>query len=224
MNKKIMLFVLAVLGVTMYALPVTASAQEIHLEPGNGEVFEINGGPCEIRSETEATHTCDEVDGSGKFDVGSSTTGTLNLDLTGCHIAVFGFTSKCHTAGSSLDNTVVLKGTFHLITWNNAAGTVFPAILVTLEPSTITAAGVSSLTITGNLIGTITSPKCGESSKSFSVSFTAVGPVQDHMLYTSVKYDLKAYTDPDGVTTEKTASFVNSFTATSPGLQKLNCT
>jgi hypothetical protein len=224
MSKKMMLVALAVVSAAWFAIPAIAWAQEIHLEPGNGEAFEINGGPCEIRSETEATHTCEKIDGSGKFETGSSTTGTVNLDLTGCHISVFGITSKCHTAGSALDNTVALKGTFHLITWKNAAGSALPAILITLEPSTITAAGVSSLTITGNLIGTITSPVCGAFSKEVKFSFTATGTTQDHELYTGTLYDLKAYTDPEGPAHEKTAAFVGSFTWLFPNQQKLNCT
>ncbi len=37
MSKKMMLLALAVVSAAFFAMPAIASAQEIHLEPGNGE-------------------------------------------------------------------------------------------------------------------------------------------------------------------------------------------
>jgi hypothetical protein len=221
MSKKVMLLAIAAFSAAMFALPVMAAGQEIHLEPG--EAFNVTGPAGELRAEEEPTVTCESTDGSGKFDTGSSTTGSVELDFTGCHTTVFGLTAKCRTEGSKLDNTIASVGTFHLITWKNAAGTSFPAILVTTVPTEIVCAGISKLSVTGSIIGTITSPKCGESSKTLGLSFTATGTVQNHLTYTGVNYDLKDFTGSDP-SKEKTAALVGTTTQTTTNAQKLNCT
>jgi len=223
MSKKMMLLALAVVSAAFFALPAIASAEEIHLEPGNGEAFEVTGPGGELRAESEPTITCEKTDGKGNFDVGSSTTGTTELDFTGCHTTIFGFTAKCRSEGSALDNTIATKGTFHLITTETTAKTFVPAILVTPVTTKIVCAGISSVTVTGNVIGTITSPKCGESSKTVGLSFTATGTKQDHIVYTGKEYDLKAYTGSE-TTNEKTAALVGTATNTTTNAQKLNCT
>jgi hypothetical protein len=219
MSKKMMLLALAAFSAALFALPAVASAQEIHMEPGNGESFTVTGGAGELRAESEPTITCEHVDGSGKFDAGSSTTGTIHLDFTGCHATVFGLTAKCRTKLSALDNTITTEGTFHLIT--TTAGT--PDILVTPNPTEIVCAGISNVTVTGTVIGTITAPKCGESSKTMTMAFSATGSTQNDLTYTGNTYDLKAYTGST-VANEKTAGLVGTSTATSANAQKLNCT
>jgi hypothetical protein len=192
----------------------------MHLEPG--EPFSITGGEGEVRVEGEPTVTCEKTHGSGKCDVGSSTTGSATRDYTGCHTNVFGLTAKCRSAGSALDNTVASSGTFHLITWKNSAGTAFPAVLTTTEPIEVVCGGISPITFTGSMIATITSPKCGESRKELSLSFTATGTVQSHMSYTGINYDLKARTGSSGE--NKTGALVGTGTGTTSNAQKLNCT
>jgi hypothetical protein len=221
MSKKTILVALAVVSVTMIALPAMVSGQEIHGEPG--EAFSFSGPAGETRAEGEPTVTCESIDGSGKFDVGSTTTGSMERDYTACHITVFGITAKCHSEGSALDNTVVTKGTFHLITWKNTAGASVPAMLLTTETIKVTCSGISSITFSGSVIGTITSPKCGESSKILTVSFTATGATQNHMGYTGVNYDLKAYTGTE-TGNQKTVALIGNATATFINAQKLNCT
>jgi opacity protein-like surface antigen len=223
MSKKMMLLALAVVSAAFFALPAIASAQEIHLEPGNGETFNVSGGAGELRAESEPTITCETTDGSGKFDVGSSTTGTSTLDFTGCHTTVFGITAKCRSEASALDNTIASGGTFHLITWKNGSGTAFPAVLLTTNITKIVCAGITSITTTGNVIGTITSPACGASSKEVKLSFTATSTTQNHLAYTGVNQELKAYTgtNPEN---EKKSSLVGAATNTSTNAQKLNCT
>jgi hypothetical protein len=217
MSKKMMLLALTVVSAAFFALPALASAQELHLEPS--EAFAITGPEGELRAESEPTITCTTTDGSGKFDAGSTTTGTIELDFTSCHTTVFGLTAKCRSEGSALDNTIATKGAFHLITISEKV----PGILVTPNPTKIVCAGISTVTVTGAIIGTITSPKCGESSKSMTMSFTATGTTQNHLTYTGGKYDLKAYTGAS-VENEKTAGLVGTSTASTPNAQKLNCT
>jgi hypothetical protein len=220
MNKRIMLLALAVVSTALFALPAVAVAQEIHSEPG--EAFSITGGGGEFKAESEPTITCEKTDGSGKFDAGSTTTGSLELDFTGCHTTVFGITAKCRSEGSALDNTIKTSGSFHLtiliINLNR-----FSATLITISTTKLVCAGISTMTTTGSVIGTVTSPKCGESSKTMTTSFTATGTVQNHLSYTGATYDLKAYTGTESAN-EKTAALVGTTTATSINAQKLNCT
>lgn len=215
MSKKMMLVALAVVSATLFALPAIASAQEIHLEPGNGEKFTVSGTGVEIRGEGEPTVTCGVTGGSGSFDTGSSTTGGMTIDYHECHVNVI-FTIPCHSTGSAVNNTIVTTGTFHLITISSGV----PGILVTLQETVIECAGISTMKVTGKMIGTITSPKCGEESKTVGLSFTATSNTQNHLTYTGIKYDLQSRT---GTEAEKTAALVATATNTTINKQKLNC-
>ncbi len=221
MSKKMMLFALAVVSAAFFALPAIASAEEIHLDPGNGQKFNIAGPGGSLRAQEEPSITCEGTGGKGNFDPESSTTGFSELEFTGCHVVVL-FTFPCHTVGAPANNTIVTKGTFHLITWKNATGTAFPAILLTAVTTTIECTGLgSTITVTGSVIGTITSPKCGKESKEVSLSFTATGTTQNHLEYTGVKYDLQSTT---GTQAEKTAALEGTATNTSENAQTLTCT
>lgn len=216
MSKKTMLLALALVSAAMCALPAVAAAQEIHLEPA--EKFTITGPGGETRAEGEPSVTCEQTAGEGSFDAGSSTTGSMIRDYTGCHVTILGFTVTCHSEGSAVNNTVLTKGTFHLITLTGGGS---PAILMTTEPTSLVCAGISTVTFTGAVIGTIVSPRCGESSKTLGVSFTATGVTQSHLTYTGLKYDLLLRT---GTEATQTAVLVGSTTATSINAKKLNCT
>ena len=228
MSKKMMLLALAVVSAAFFALPAIASATEIHLEPGNGETFKIAGPGGTLSAEGEPTVTCEGTGGNGSFNAGSSTTGSITLDFTLCHIKVpvFGTTAKCksETVGG-LDNTIASGGTFHLITGEEeiekGVFKRYPAVLVTTNHTIIVCAGISKITVTGSVIGTITSPECGKSSKEVSLSFTATGNVQNHMEYTGVKYDLQSRT---GENPEKTSALVGTSTNSTTNAQTLTCT
>jgi hypothetical protein len=174
-------------------------------------------------TEAEPTITCEIVDVNNGVITPGGTTGSMSLDFTGCHASVFGLTAKCHTTGSALDNTIASGGTIHLITWKNSSGTAFPAVLVTAVTTEIICAGISTTHVEGNLIGTITSPKCGETSNKLSLSFSATGPVQNHILYTNNPYDLISRTGGGGGT-PKTAGLNASPTITMNTSGKLTCT
>lgn len=222
MSKKMMFLALVAISAALFALPAVAAAQEIHLEP-RVATFSITGPGGELRAEATPTVTCDSTAGSGTFDINSTTTGTTTLDLAGCHTSVFGFTAQCHTEGSALNNTIATSTAFHLITWVNAEGKAFPAILLTAATFKIVCAGISTITVTGNVIGTITSPPCGSSSTEVKLSFTATGTTQNHIIYTGSNYDLKAYTGSE-TANEKTAALVGTMTHKSVTSQKLVCT
>jgi hypothetical protein len=215
MNRKHLLLALALASIAMFAFPAAASAQEIHSEGITS--FSGATGAGSFTAEGEPTYTCESGDLTGTVSAGG-TTGTATIDATGCHATVFGFTAKCHTAGSALDNTIRNSGTFHLITTSTGK----PGMLVTQETTTIICGGISNTIVHGSVIGTITSPACGVESKSLTLSFSATGNVQNHLEYTGVKYDLTATTGEAGAA--KTASITTSGTGTSATAGKLNCT
>jgi hypothetical protein len=216
MSKKFMVLALAVVSAAFFALPAMASAQEIHLEPA--EKFTVAGSGGELRGEGEPAITCTKTEGSGSYNAGSTTTGTATLDFTGCHTSVFGFTASCNTSGAA-SGTITSSGTFHLIKLPTSV--TEGGVLLTTNPTTIICAGISNIAVTGNVIGTITSPKCGESSKVVTLSFTATGTVQNHMTYTGVKYDLLSKT---GSGENKTSALVGTATNSQSSAGKLNCT
>jgi hypothetical protein len=214
MSKKIMLLALAVASVAMFALPAAASAQEIHLEGITS--FSGTAGAGSLTAEGEPIITCESGDVSGTVSAGG-TTGEISLDFTGCHTTVLGFTAKCRTTGSALDNTIKSSGVFHLITISSGV----PGILVTPVVTTITCAGISNTVTGGNIIGTITSPACGAKSKSMTTKFVAAGSVQEHKTYTGSTFNLTAKT---GEGAAKPAGLVSTATVTSEKEGTLNCT
>jgi hypothetical protein len=216
MSKKMMLLTTAVASVTMFALPAASSAQEIHLEG-----IEKSTGDATAESLTakgEPTFTCETGDVTGTVSAGG-TTGTLAFDFTGCHITVFGLTAKCRTSGSALDNTMKTSGTFHLITITSG-----PALMVTLAPLDIVCAGMANMVYQGDVIGTITSPKCGESSATLTVNFASAGSpnIQAHDVYTGVTHTLTETTGSGG--TVSAAAWNTLMHIGSPTVGKLNCT
>jgi hypothetical protein len=221
MSKKMMLFTLAVAA--MLAIPSGASAQEIHIS--GVSTFSISGPGGTLVANNEPKISCTSTGGSGSFNAGSTTTGSFTLDFTGCSAEFFGIKANCNTSGAAA-GTVASGGTFHLITFVNSAKENKPAILATMNTITMICAGFSSITFTGSVIGTFTSPPCGSSSKEATVSFKANGsspPTQEHELYTGVNYDLQAKTDTENAT-EVTAGLVGTATLKTATIGTLECT
>ena len=215
MSKKILLLALAATSAALFALPAVASAQEIHLEGVTN--FTGTAGAGSFTSEGEPVFTCESADVSGTVSAGG-TTDEISFDYTGCHTTVFGLTAKCRTTGSPLDNTIKSSGVTHLITVESGK----PGVLLTPVVTTIVCAGITNTITGGNLIGTITKPKCGESSKEVTTVFEATGAAQKHTSYTGTTYNLTSKTGESG--TVKNASLVSTMTTKSETAGKLNCT
>ena len=188
MSKKTMLLALSVATVAMFALPSIASAAEIHFEGATGVKFTGHGTASTPTAGNEPTITCETGAVSGEFT--SETTGNVQGYVAGCHILVLGFTIKCRTVGSPLDNTIASAGTFHLITTTDGA-----AMLGTPNPTTVICGTFAKIETGGNLITTITKPKCGESSKEATGVASATSGVQDHKTYTGKQYFPTAKTE-----------------------------
>jgi hypothetical protein len=88
--------------------------------------------------------------------------------------------------------------------------------------TTIVCAGITNTITGGNVIGTVTAPKCGESSKEMTTKFEATGASQTHKLYTGTTYNLTSKTGESG--TVKAAGLVTTGTTKSETAGKLNCT
>jgi hypothetical protein len=219
MSKKMMLLALAVVSATALALPAGASAIENHLL--NVTKFSGTVGAGTLTAAEEPVITCGDATNvnhvNGTVSAGG-TTGTLDMDFTGCHTSVFGFTAACKTEGAPLNNTIKTSGIVHFVVLPK----VTSAILVTPEHTTIICAGISNTTVTGNLIGTVLKPACGEASNKMTIKFSATGAVQEHKEYTGVKYNLTAQTGTSGAIKEAGLSSEATTEATTVGT--LQCT
>jgi hypothetical protein len=191
MSKKTMLLAIVAAGMALFALPSTVSAAEIHFEGATGVKFTAHGPGNAPTVGSEPTITCETGTAQGEFT--TETTGNVSGYGSGCHTIIFGFTAKCHTTGSPLDNTIASSGTFHLITYVNGATSV-PAMLGTSTATTVICAGISNIETTGSVISTITKPACGESSKTATGKAAATSGVQNEKTYTGVQYFGKART------------------------------
>jgi hypothetical protein len=221
MSKKMMLLALVVAA--LFALPSAASAQEIHF---SGVTSFTGKGPSgTLTASNEPKVTCTETkSAAGSFNAGSTTTGTVNLIFGGCTAEFIGLKGNCNTAGDST-GIITSTGTFHLITTSTGK----PGILVTPNTTTLLCIGFVRTEITGKgIIGTITSPACGASSKEMKLSFEAEGSTQKHIEYTGEKYDLSSHTENSAGETEAggtgTAAIASTATITSTTLGTLECT
>jgi hypothetical protein len=223
MSKKIMLLALAVAA--LFALPSAASAEEIHFT--NVTTFSGTGGPGALQAVGEPKISCSATKvENGKFDTGSSTTGSMDLHFTGCAAEFLGIKGNCNTSGAA-SGTIKAGGTFHLITFVNSKSEKKPAILVTPATTTIICIGFSRVDVTGSIIGTIESPACGTSSTIMKVVFNQAAGKQEHLLYTGKEYDLIAHTENSAgelTGASGTAGLEGTVTLTSPTSGTLDCT
>jgi len=217
MRKRIILLALAVAA--MFALPAAASATEAHVTGITS--FTGTGGAGSLKSTSEPEVTAVQTHITGTFDSGSSTTGTIELDFTEAKAHFLGVTFECHTAGLA-NGTIKTTGAFHIIT----TSTNKPAILVTPVLTTLICASAFRIEVSGNVIGTITSPECGSSSNELTVSFASTGATQNDIEYTGNKYDLLGQTETSSGTTgsQFTAGLTanNTLNSSTPGT--LSCT
>jgi hypothetical protein len=186
MNRKIMLLALAAVSAAALALPAMASAL-VPLHTGKLQTGTVTGGAATLSKTGGTTITCTSTKGTATPT--TTTTGTLTLTFSGCSSNPV----ICQSgATSGVIETTAL--TYHLLTLTNKA----PGILVTPNESTKVIGHFScsflSFTWEGNgLLGTITSPECGKSSTSATMSFKATGlGVQQHTTVegTETKYQL----------------------------------
>jgi len=180
MNKKMMLLGLAVISAALFALPAVASAGSPQVDLKSYPItFSGTGGHSELRAGENPPVTCTTSHVHGEWT--SATTGVLTVTFTGCKESIFG--TQCNNTGVSgviKTNTSV----FHTTYLTSAKTT--PGILVT-PPTGGTFAEFkcpfvgSSVKVTGNgLLGHISEPKCGATSATATIGFTATGSTQTY--------------------------------------------
>lgn len=211
MSMKIMSLALATAA--LVAFPAAASAQEAHVT--GISTFNASGGAGTIVASGEPTVSFTSISGGGDFDSGSTTTGLHYVSFVGTSTEFFGIKAECHTTGDP-EGVVHFLAAFHIITVNNR-----PGVLLTPTATTLICPGFSNRKIGGDLIGTITSPACGGSSKTFTVVFKASGSTQEHTSYTGSNYDLTAQT---GSGSKVTTGLTSTTTFSSSTSGTLECT
>jgi hypothetical protein len=177
MKNKMMLLALGLLALVSAALPAVASAGEPvvdakALTEGKSLSFTSAGTHAELRAENEPTITCTGNSGTGKYT--TSKTGEIALTFTGCKDLTFG--STCTSSGQAPGTIVTGTSVFHNVYLTDAKTT--PGVLVTPPSSGVfasfTCGGFFSSSVGGNgIIGHLSSPKCGETKTTATLSFTA---------------------------------------------------
>lgn len=172
--KKMMLLALATSCVVLLLLPVGVFAGVWHVAP-NPTVekplkFTVAGGQSlwtTPESEGAMIFPCESITGAGAYT--SKSTGTLTLAFHKCHP---GNKQYCGSLGQPEGTAITTELVFHNITSGNK-----PAILITTNALTgvLTHSNCPFLeTVKGNgIIGTITSPQCGQWSKTATLSFAS---------------------------------------------------
>jgi hypothetical protein len=222
MKTLTLLVALAAASAALFILPAVGVAEEIHYDTAT--TFTGTGGAGSLTATNEPTITCESTDITNGVINAGGTTGTMTLDFTGCHAVLLGITATCKTTGAPVSNTVASGGSFHLITIKTGV----PGVLVTANTTELECkdsfGNVNFTHVTGNIIGTITSPACNAESKEMKLSFSATGSTQNHLEYTGTKYDLIAKTGKGGTGEPRTYSLNASWTLTTNAVGKLTCT
>lgn len=200
MTKKMMLLALAAVSAAMFALPSVASAgePEVHCELSGvkGKVcgkFTSHGLVSVLSTTGNLTVTCSTNTGSGTYT--NTKTGTIKLTFSGCKESIFG--SSCNSTGSASGVIVTTESVFHNIYLTHTKTT--PGVLVTPAGSEHFASfscfgEASKHVVKGNgVIGHLSSPACGGTSKTLTLDFDAISHGQQRfktITGTGTPYDL----------------------------------
>jgi len=174
MSKKLMVLAAGALAALAFtALPSIASAGEFeHHCTTTGGVAQpctltIEGGAAELVNTAGEGISCTSVTGTGSAST-TGTTGAALLTFKGCreNITIFKFTcTSTGTAGEIKTNELVS----HNIYIDPSKTT--PGLLLTGVNVTFNCAGFAKKTVTGNVIGHLTSPNCSSAVTSMGISF-----------------------------------------------------
>lgn len=172
----------------------------------------------------EPTITCESSDAEGTRI--SSTTGEGVLLMTGCHTTVFGLTINCTSEGKPKGQIFIQNSVTHLV-YLDENHTKVGALATPPASGVFTkfvCAGISSIEVKGTgVLGEVTSPKCGISSKTATVVAEATGSTQKYRQIeeTGPIYQLEARTGsgefkPAGTTWTVKGESVEEGTLTCP--------
>jgi hypothetical protein len=176
MNKKLMLLAAGALTALAFAaLPAIASAGEYNADcelgagkTCTGSVAGINAVLTNTKNETVS---CSNAGGTAT-QVGGTSTGTLELDFTGCKETTTIFKFSCNSAGKPAGTITTGPLVSHLVNLADPPATKTPGLLITNSNVTFECTGFAKKTVTGNILGDITNPQCGVFAASHAASFT----------------------------------------------------
>jgi hypothetical protein len=236
MSKKLILLALTVASLTSVALPAYASAAPWEIDVAEKFTAVNEAGTSTVLTQKNSTTkvTCSEVTGEGTYM--TNTAGTLGLIFKGCKENVFN--SPCQTSGANTGEIKLTGLRFDNVMIENTTqkegGT--PGINITPpEKMTVytkfTCHGEIGFEVTGNgVIGDITTPKCGESSKTATIDWESKeAGVQRYMQEETgagtnkTVYDLTSHETIFGGTTSRTAAMDASIIITFPNARKMIC-
>lgn len=174
--KKSLLAMAAVAALAFAALPAIASADSIDHESNN---FTLSGGNTALRTAKNEV-SCTSVNGSGAFEAGSNTTGTLEFTFHGCK--AFGGLVNCQSAEQPTGTITTTSLPFHIRRVTTASGHS-AAVLITPNAghfATFKCGGLATIVVGGNgVIGQITSPGYNVPAASLTVNFGESGGQQE---------------------------------------------
>jgi hypothetical protein len=119
--------------------------------------------------------------------------------MTGCHTTVFGLKVNCTSEGKSAGQIFIQPSVQHLV-YLDENHTKIGALATPPASGVFTkfvCGGITTIEVKGNgVLGEVTSPKCGQTSKSATVVARATGSTQEYRQIeeTGTFYELKAAT------------------------------
>ena len=156
------------------ALPAIASAGEPEISCAGAVCgkFTSHSGEIKLSTVGGTTITCSSSTGSGEYT--TKTTGDLVVTFQGCKSPTF-FNTACTSAGQPSGAIRWANFVFHNVYLTD--GKTTPGVLITQPSSgpytTFTCAGFLHVEVFGSILGHLTSPVCGASSKEVKVGFKA---------------------------------------------------
>jgi hypothetical protein len=154
--KKLVLLALAAVSAVMLVVPALASAGEWEMDPA-GWAFNITSvGNTVLKTNNNETVTCTSSTGSGAYNAGSKTTGTIQLLFHGCKESIFG--TSCSSEGQASGTIATTAGlTFtnvYLKPVKTTPGVTIRGIGAEEHFATFTCAGGSvKIKVTGTILG-----------------------------------------------------------------------
>jgi hypothetical protein len=175
MNKKLMLLATgALIALAFAALPAVSSAGEYTLdcELGVGKTCTgtFAGGARTVSNANNETVTCTALTGTATAKGGTST-GTVELDFTGCRETITIFKFACNSAGKPAGTVATGNLVTHLVNLAESPGST-PGVSVTNANVTFECTGFLNKTVTGSILLHIEKPNCGTYQASHSATST----------------------------------------------------
>jgi hypothetical protein len=174
MNKKLMLLAAGALAALAFAaLPAVASAGEYTADCESGTQCQaaITGGAAALGNTNGETVSCTSVVGTNTTTSGTST-GHIELTFRGCKETVTFFRFSCNNSALPSGELKTNRMTYHIVNLESAENKT-PGVVITGANVTFNCAGAFLKTVTGDIVGHIENPNCGNFQSATNVVFEA---------------------------------------------------